>query len=241
MFKDAIEHYDFLEVSPVKKRYQPKVSRKPKEALTPDEAILLAKHAKDHYLGPAIWLATFAGLRVEAIHALKWYSVCFKTNRILIVEAYKRKENEICPYPKGKDHEFVVMPPVLADYLGQLKLSRKARDQDYVATGLMGGMLGYDKLYAGVRKMCKEAGVRVVSPHLLRHSATEIYVRFGGATMEEIRRLLHHKSVETTKHYMHRTDERTHELAVKVSDQLSTIMAADKTDRPVLKVISGMK
>lgn len=148
-----------------------------------------------------------------------------------MIEAYKRKENRIVPYPKGKDLEFVVMPPVLADYLKKLKALKKANDRekandrDFVAPGQKGGMIGYDKLYKGVRKMCKEAGVRVVSPHLLRHSATEIYVRFGGATMEDIRRLLHHKSVETTKRYMHRTDERTHELAVKVSDQIALMMA----------------
>ncbi|MCB9229292.1 MAG: hypothetical protein H6618_06750 [Deltaproteobacteria bacterium] len=45
VFKEAIEHYEFLEASPVKKRYQPKVGKKPQEALTPDEAITLVRAA----------------------------------------------------------------------------------------------------------------------------------------------------------------------------------------------------
>ena len=126
------------------------------------------------------------------------------------------------------------MPPILADYLKHLKVTKSHCGKGFVAPGLKGEMLDYGVLYRGVQRLCEEAGVSVVSPHLLRHSSTEIYVRFGGATMEDIRRLLHHKSVETTKRYMHRTDERTQELAAKVSDCVSSILNADKS---FLKVV----
>ena len=76
----------------------------------------------------------------------------------------------------------------------------------------------------------------MVTPHNLRHSATEICVRFGGANMEDIRRLLHHKSVETTKRYMHRTDQRTKEIASRVSDEVTEIMNAKK---PSLRVVQN--
>ncbi len=67
--------------------------------------------------------------------------------------------------------------------------------------------------------MCDEANVKRVSPHGLRHSCTEIWIR-KGATLEDIRRLLGHKSVETTRRYIHRTDERLIELAKEIRSQL---------------------
>jgi site-specific recombinase XerD len=54
-----------------------------------------------------------------------------------------------------------------------------------------------------------------VTPHELRHSCTELYVQ-AGASAEDLRRLLNHKSLAATIRYMHRTDERLQRIASQV-------------------------
>ncbi|MFK7825183.1 MAG: tyrosine-type recombinase/integrase [Oligoflexales bacterium] len=45
-----------------------------------------------------------------------------------------------------------------------------------------------------------------------RHSCTEIWFK-NGANLEDVRRLLNHKSSETTQRYVHRTNDRLFELS----------------------------
>ena len=104
------------------------------------------------------------------------------------------------------------MPSALSDYL----MAQKRRfPLGFVAPAFMGGMLEQKKFHNGLKKFCMEAGVKRISPHGLRHSCTEIWMK-NGATVEDIRRLLGHKSVETTLRYVHRTDDRLIKLAKEI-------------------------
>jgi site-specific recombinase XerD len=102
------------------------------------------------------------------------------------------------------------MPTVLAEYL--FSRSKHRFPAAFVAPALQGGMLDYRKFHRELWKLCDLANVRRISPHELRHSCTEIWFR-SGANLEDIRRLLNHKSVETTQRYVHRTDDRLASLA----------------------------
>ena len=173
------------------------------------------EHCKDHYLGPAIWICMMTGLRLSEVQALQWKNIDFEKNQILICAAFKRAENEIKPYPKQKNWLIVPMPALLVSYL-----KNKMRFAlGFAAPAKMGGMLDYSKFYRGLKKLCRDAGVDHVTPHELRHSCTEIWFRHG-ATLEDIRRLLGHKSVETTRRYVHRTDDRLIKLAKEIGGRL---------------------
>jgi integrase len=73
----------------------------------------------------------------------------------------------------------------------------------------------YNSLLRGVRRLCKGAGVKVISPHEMRHSTSELWVDMG-ATEADIMKLLCQKDSRTTRRYMHRTDRRLAELAKNV-------------------------
>ncbi len=155
------------------------------------------------------------GLRLSEVQALQWKNIDFEKNQILICAAFKRAENEIKPYPKQKNWLIVPMPALLVSYL-----KNKMRFAlGFAAPAKMGGMLDYSKFYRGLKKLCRDAGVDHVTPHELRHSCTEIWFRHG-ATLEDIRRLLGHKSVETTRRYVHRTDDRLIKLAKEIGGRL---------------------
>lgn len=214
-FKDAVEYFGYLEKSPVLKQDKPKVHRTERRYLNPEKSFKLLEHCKDHYLGPAIWISVLAGLRPSEVQALQWRAVDFEKNQILICASYNRAEGVLQPHPKQKDWVIVPMPEMLSKYLKP----RQRFSLGFVAPALMGGMLDYNKFHKGLKKMCQESCVGRVSPHELRHSCTEIWFR-AGATLEDVRRLLGHKSVETTRRYVHRTDDRLIKLAKEIRVQL---------------------
>jgi integrase len=216
---DAVHHFEFMEINPVKKKHRPKVLVQERAFLRPDESVKFLNFSKTHYLGPAIWLGLLAGMRSEAIIALQWDSVDFEKQEIHIKQGWKRKVRRIDPFPKGKGWERIPIPKSLADFLGERKATPN-RKSEFVAPGLEGGMLDYQKFLRGVQNLCKQAGVRVVTPHGLRHSTSELYVESAGASIEDMRRLLGQKDISTTARYMHRTPERLAKLAQAVDAQL---------------------
>ena len=213
-FKDAVEYFGYLDRSPVLKQDRPKTRKTERAYLTPEESWKLLEHCKDHYLGPAIWISILSGLRPSEVQALQWRAVDFEKGQILICAAFKRSIWKIEPFPKQGDWAIVPMPSPLVEYL--LQQCKHRFPAAFAAPAAQGGMLEYQKLYLGLRKLCDEAGVRRVSPHELRHSCTEIWFR-SGATLEDVRRLLNHKTSETTRRYVHRTDDRLIALAKAIA------------------------
>jgi site-specific recombinase XerD len=92
---------------------------------------------------------------------------------------------------------------------------RRQLSSQFVACSPTGEMLSYHSFYSGLKRLCKEAEVTSVTPHELRHSCTELYVEWG-ASLEDLRRLLNHKSSSVTATYIHQTDERLQNIAVDV-------------------------
>jgi integrase len=213
LFKDAIEYFGYLEKNPVLKMDKPKVYRIERNFLRPEDAFKLLAHCKEHYLGPAVWLGVLAGLRPSETQALQWRSVDFEKGQILVCSSFNRSEGSIQPHPKQKDWLIVPMPKMLSNYL----LSHKVRfPLGFVAPALRGGMLDYSKFYRELKKLCLSVAVKAVTPHELRHSCTEIWFHHG-ATLEDVRRLLGHKSSETTRRYVHKTDDRLIEIAKEIT------------------------
>lgn len=214
MFNDAVEYYEMIAASPVKPKFhRPKISERKRDFLMPKQAWRLLEVAKDDYLGPAVWLQVLAGLRPSEVQALQGKSLLFELNQILICAAYNNKTRKLQDYPKQEEWDYSPMPPQLKTYL----LSLKRRPDEFVATGPNGGMLSYQTYLPSLRRLCRRAGVPVVTPHELRHTCTEIYVQ-AGASAEDIRRLLNQHSLTATKAYIHRTDERLSNIASGISE-----------------------
>lgn len=211
-FSDAIEHYELLDTSPVRKRYRPRVPRRERNFLSPADSWKLLNVVRDHVYGPAIWISVLAGLRPGEVQALTWSAVDFERSQILIRATYIKKTRKLQPYPKQEDWGVAPMPLPLADYLRERKGSTSSI---YVAPNRKGGIHDYIVLLEVLERFCKVAGVRRVTPHELRHSATELYVQ-AGASAEDIRRLLNQKSLNATRRYMHRTDERLASIASRI-------------------------
>jgi integrase len=213
MFRDAVEYYEMLDRSPIlPKQHRPKVRQTERDFLHPEEAFQLLESCRDSYMGPPTWLMMLSAPRVSEVQGLLGSALDFRNGQILIRRAFNNKVGEMQEYPKHEDWSRVPMAPMLAEYLIGLGVGPDA----FVAPGPKGGMLSYETYLRALARLCKKAGVPVVTPHELRHSSTEIWVG-AGASQEEIRRLLNHAAGSSaTARYIHRTDGRLSELGSRI-------------------------
>ncbi|MCC7442159.1 MAG: site-specific integrase [Bdellovibrionales bacterium] len=219
MFEDAVEFYEILDRNPVRRRFRPKVRRIERDFLSPAESWKLLESVRHHRLGGAIWIGLLAGLRPGETQALRWSAVDFERSQILIRASFNKKLRVIQDQPKQGDWGRAPMPPVLAAFLQEH--ARGKRPEDFVVPNVNGGMMIYESFVTQILpRLCREAGVKEVTPHELRHSCTELYVQ-QGASAEDLRRLLNHKSLSATVRYMHRTDERLAGIAGRVGRSLA--------------------
>ncbi len=224
IFDVAVSYYGMIKKSPVSAEYhKTKVPETESRFLKPEQSWALLEEARISD-DRAVWVELLAGLRTEATVALTWPNVQWDLDQILICSAWKSKVKRLEDFPKGKKAEYVPLTPVLKEFLQECY----GRDRDktsFVCPGPRGGMLSVNTFRNRLEALCKRAGLPVVSSHILRHSCTEIFVN-EGATQEDLRRLLNHKSGVTTLRYMHRSDSRLNAISARIK-------------KPQLQLISG--
>lgn len=224
VFDRAVNYYRMIKENPVNSKYHNvKVVESESQFLEPHQSWSLYELAKERG-ERAVIIELLAGLRTEATVALTWPCVLWDMDQILICRAFKQKVRRIEEYPKGRKDEYVPLTPVLKEYLWECYQKDKNKS-GWVCPGPRGGHLKPETYAPRLKKLCREAGVPEVSPHILRHSCTEIFVQ-EGASEEDLRRLLNHKSGATTRRYMHRTDSRLSAIAARIKP-------------PQLKLIQG--
>lgn len=204
MFDDAIEIYDIRESNPVKRKLKPDAPTTRREYLTPEEAFLFLAHVKDHYLGPPIWIMVLCGLRIGEVQALTRECIDFDTRTLNVTRQWNSKEKRFGPV-KNRRSISIPMPSALSEYLASRLASLSP--QDFACPSTQGAMLSYDTFYGALRRFSMETKLKEISPHELRHSCSEIWIR-NGATQEDLRRLFNHRSAASTKVYIHETSER---------------------------------
>jgi integrase len=151
-----------------------------------------------------------------AAQALWWKAIDFEGSQILIRATFNKKLRVLQDQPKQGDWGRAPMPAPLIEFLAERSKGRGP--EDFVAPNINGGMLSYESFVTRVLPgFCKRAGVKRITPHELRHSCTELYVQ-EGASAEDLRRLLNHKSLSATIRYMHRTDERLLGISSRISE-----------------------
>lgn len=224
VFDRAVKYYRMIPENPVNPKYhRVKVKQQQAPFLFPEQTWALLEAARDQD-ERAVWIEGLAAIRIEATVVLRWPDVQWESNQISVERAFKHKVRRIDPFPKGKDAEYVPMPPPLKEFLWDC-YQRSPNKEGWVCPGPRGGHLKPETYGPRLKKLCARIGLPEISSHVLRHSCTELFVNVG-ASQEDLRRLLNHKSSTTTLRYMHRTDQRLKSVAASIQ-------------RPKLEVIPG--
>lgn len=132
-----------------------------------------------------------AGLRSNEVRELRMQHLFFDNRQVFI------------KYGKGSKERIVPMGAQLRKYLWTwCNLKRPVVEHDYCLTGVDGQPLTDSAVKSLFARLRQRASIARLTPHLLRHTFSTSYI-VGGGSVEILRILLGHTSIETTQKYLH--------------------------------------
>ncbi len=198
MFGDAVDHFEFISTKPISLKMKPKVHSKERAYLNEVEAAKLITISKGTWLETPIRLGLFTGMRAGEMQALIWNYVNFKEQTISIRATYDRKEKVYKNHPKQKDWGQADMSDELTSYLKSIR----GFGNDFVCKSPKGEPISYHSFLKGLKRLCREAGITVITPHELRHTCATL-IRNATGSEGYAKDMLNQKCLRTTKRYIH--------------------------------------
>ncbi len=164
--------------------------------------------------------ATALGQRDDALLELL-YATGLRVSEVasLTLKQLDLRRGVVRPFGKGRKERLVPMVPraveKLQSYLTQGRQALlQGRESPYLFVSRRGGRLSRQRLWKIIKHYARLAGVRDLSPHVLRHSfATHLLSR--GANLRVLQMLLGHADLATTTIYTHLDAARLHEVLKK--------------------------
>lgn len=175
--------------------YAIKVQHTELEAVDPEDVDRLLEAAPDRRYRIALLLAADAGLRIGEIRALPRAEVNEVQRELGVAWSYDRSGN--LTETKGWERRTVPISE-------RLWAEMRGDTGRLVFARLDGAPIGYDAVAAAIHAIYERADVRCPAQpwHALRHTfGTQLAAR--GTPIHTIRKLMGHKSIETTLRYMH--------------------------------------
>jgi integrase/recombinase XerD len=197
---------DLIDVDPSTSLRRPKKRRA--DVYRPSVAELAAVRAAamPHEL-PAILLMEGAGLRRGEVLRVRWADVDLVRGRVRVLR-------------KGANWQSVPLAPDVADWLREsFRVLRPEPDDHVFTVDVERWVTQHERrrerrdpkvqaseqaLWRMVRRVCRRAGIRELSPHQLRHGFANRFLRESGRDVAALRPLLGHSRIDTTMLY---TDE----------------------------------
>jgi len=187
-----------------------------------EEAERLATAAKT---APAPWgtmipIAMLTGLRLGELRGLKWDDVDLTGGRIHVRRS--ADDRNVLKSPKSGKSRFVDLPQTAVDLLRQHKHLRGpfvfCREDGRILSRAMCESKSHARKHdSPLMKVCREAGLRRVGWHVLRHTyASHLVMR--GASLTEVKELLGHADIRTTMRYAHLSPQ-AKKAAVQLLDE----------------------
>lgn len=210
MFDHAID-WDYLRKNPAKKVPNPKVPKREKDFLAPDEVRALLEHTPERWYA-FILVAVTTGLRVGELLAMKWSNVDWDQSKYFVRENLQRKTET---HPKGfsapKSDDSVGPPVDLSPRACEaLRAHRAAQAEEKLGAGA--GYRDLNLIFAtekgqpldhwNVKRRVfepalKNAAIRRIRFHDLRHTCASLLIA-QGESPKYIQKQLRHASVEMT-------------------------------------------
>jgi integrase len=150
----------------------------------------------------AIYLtAAYTGLRRGELVALRWRNVDFARRHIRVTASYTERALST---PKSGRTRSVPMAPAVAEALARLANRRVAVAEDDLAfPAAVGGYLDASALYRRYKTTLKQAGLRSLRFHDLRHTFGTQVVGNPAVSILQLKEWMGHADIDTTMKYLH--------------------------------------
>lgn len=191
-FNKAIQ-WGYLEVNPFNKIKLPKsVTRNP-IYIDDDELNLILDSTDNQVMKDIFTTAFYTGLRLSELINLKWGSIDFKNNFILV----KNTDEFIT---KNKKERIIPMHQIIIEIMNRLKLESKSK---YIFTNKNHYKYNDDYISKKFKSSVRNSGLsEAIHFHSLRHSFASNLVR-KGVSLYVVKEILGHEDISTTQIYAH--------------------------------------
>lgn len=186
----------------------PRLRRKEKTVLAPEQAHVLLQNIKNHRLEALLTLALVTGMRCGELLALRWSDIDL-TNCSLQVKrtvSYIKGHGRVESEPKTeKSRRQIMLPLLVIEVLIRHKASQDEQrskteswaDKDLIFTNAEGDYMGVTTMRDAFNRVLKEAGLPHIRFHDLRHSAATILLS-RGTHPKIVQEILGHSQISMT-------------------------------------------
>lgn len=136
------------------------------------------------------------GLRVGELRGLQWKDINWNQQTMTVNNAWCDRSKQLLA-PKSNRSRCIPLGKEVYSML-----YRKQRASGFVFATEGDGYFGDDRLNRKITKACKEAGIKRVTCHILRHTFAS-HLAMAGAPLGAIQSLLGHSTIQTTMRYAH--------------------------------------
>jgi integrase len=169
------------------------------DVFSPEEVMALVRAAADEQDAAIYLTAAFTGLRRGELVALRWRDVDFAGSYIRVTASYGESGLST---PKSGKVRSVPMAPAVAEALARLaQRDAHTGSDDLVFPGIAGGHLDASALYRRYKRALRDAGLRDLRFHDLRHTFGTRMI--GRASILQVKEWMGHADVDTTMKYLH--------------------------------------
>lgn len=143
--------------------------------------------------------ASLTGMRLAEIQGLKWDCVNFALDQITVKRIWDSKAGCLKETTKTKSIRVIPMAKDLKDIL-----VAKSQGKDFNDLVFLKGFEGFNfhQAAAVCKRYCREAGVKEITFHQLRHSFASNFMMAGG-NLFDLQKILGHTDIQMTQRYSH--------------------------------------
>lgn len=211
-FEDAIQE-GLLALNPASSVAIPKAPSRDPVFLKPEEATRLFRAAQEDDLAALWMLLLMTGARLGEATGVRWQDIDFRLDQVTVRGQLQRVGGNLVYIPSTKTSRVRVLP-LSGELVNRLKAIRLEQEElghaDPDGVALLnphGRRLDPKYVRDKLTALCTKAGVKVVSPHKLRHTAATLALAETG-DLHAVQKLLGHAQISLTANtYGHAVDK----------------------------------
>ena len=195
----------------------PRVWKEPKKlpGAPPLETVERLIGSTSRWIGLAIALAAYAGMRSGEVRALQARHVDLERGVIMIKQSFSEDEVDL---PKSWQRVVPIAPPLRP---ALERAMRDKRPRDFMVTNSKGKTPTRQAILNRLVGLEQRLGIEHWTFHQMRHAfCTTLLIR--GATVEEVRRLAGHTDLGSTARYVHATAAALKNAVDRLGDSADT-------------------
>lgn len=224
--KSAVPRH--LPYNPLSRVELPKRNERVVRAFTAAELTTFLRAIVGHRYEVWVHLSLGTGLRLSESRGLTWDKVDLAEQTILVDSALDQVSHERGPTKNGRIRT-VDMSSQLVAMLAAHRARQMPGERYVIGSGQKGQPVAATTLRDFVRRVCRDNGLRGLSPHSLRHSFAS-HALDAGVPLKEVSETLGHSNIGITSAvYSHSIKRRRRQAA----DAMGQMIAQSLSDAPI--------